>query len=353
MPAKTFCFSSYEPAIRFHLSSKLTKLGWQVQPNQALAHLTDKHLTINDDISILLEYKHLCALLIQRFCPHICLETFALNDINYRQVIENLWYHKDAKKPWILKPSLLNNGDHIHLFENMKSVVAHYTQTKRLSGDHVLQRYLDKPKLWGDRKFTLRIPGVLTSDKGVFLYKHGYMNISALPFETKFNTQDRRTHITNYILDGQLANITQLSTHDYPDFDIIYPKICKILMRLMKAVTAVFPEYLAKKQHKAFEIFGFDFIVDSRNTPYLLEVNQGPDFPMIKNHPLNQVLWDPFWQAMIDSFVEPIVSNIEKNKLDDFCCLLDYHQATSRHWLAKIKGERFLKRFGNLITIQK
>lgn len=348
---KTLHFNSYEPAIRFHLSQRLCKQGWQTVSHPGLASFTDANLSLNDHVSILLEYKHLCALLTQRFCPNISPETFALNDINYRQVIENLWYHKHAKKPWILKPSLLNNGDHIHLFKNMQAVVDYYTHHRWLQGDHVLQRYVTEPYLWEGRKFTFRIPAILTNDRGVFLHHKGYLNISALPYHQDIDGEERRTHITNYILDGRLAGIEQRCTSDFAAFDSVFPKMAKLAATLVKAVRAVYPEYLARGERAAFEIFGFDFILDKRKRPLLLEVNQGPDFPMIADHPLNQVLWDPFWQSVIDEFINPIIGQ-SFNGTSAFKQIITYHQATNPSAWQQRKGKAFLKRFENIIKIQ-
>jgi hypothetical protein len=64
----------------------------------------------------------------------------------------------------------------------------------------------------------------------------------------------------------------------YPDkkinvFKDIYPKICEIIKITMSSVKN---KINAFDRHSSFEIFGYDFILDSEFTPFLLEINTNP-----------------------------------------------------------------------------
>ncbi|MGL5741476.1 MAG: hypothetical protein ACRCXC_02450 [Legionella sp.] len=37
-----------------------------------------------------------------------------------------------ANAPWILKPSMLNNGQHIHLFHDLNAIEAHFLSSQRM-----------------------------------------------------------------------------------------------------------------------------------------------------------------------------------------------------------------------------
>jgi tubulin--tyrosine ligase len=53
--------------------------------------------------------------------------------------------------------------------------------------------------------------------------------------------------------------------------------------------------------------FGFDLMLDRSHRLWLLEINHGPCFPIEDHHPLQRVLYDEFWRAMLNRFVLPIM----------------------------------------------
>ncbi|HKY69498.1 MAG TPA: YheC/YheD family protein [Gammaproteobacteria bacterium] len=309
-------FYSYKPAIRFHLSNRLDALGWIRAPECADADFSDKNLTLNDHISKHLEYKHLLWALLGTQFPNMMPTSYYINDENYPRVIREVFkaYYKKHKDYgqieedilWILKPSMLNNGDQIILFNNLRAILNHYLSGSRLGGDHVLQRYIHQPDLIEGHKYTFRIPVVVTNYAGVFVYHNGYINISSVPYHSRVPLSFRKMHLTNYILDGELANIRQELASFVPQFITLYAQMCDVVKNTVLAICRKFPEYLRLGKEQKFEIFGFDFIVDNKQKLWLLEINQGPDFPMIPDHKLNKSLWFPFWEDILHHFVLPI-----------------------------------------------
>lgn len=316
----TFYFFSYVPAIRYHISQRLLKRGWVEAPNAASAQLGDRHLTLNDEIAKNLEYKHLLAELLGQISPPIMPLTYAINDDNCQQVFAKIIFEhylanhqyqskiKDLK--WILKPSMLNNGDEIKLFNDIESVKKHYASPHRLGGDHVLQQYISNPALIDGKKFTYRIHVVLTNYAGIFLYDQGYINISALPFNANDDFSNRKMHITNYVLDGVLSHIEQRSTNLLEHFPEVYQQMTDIIKKVMVALLKKEPSFLKPQPQRLFELFGCDFMQDETGKLWLLEINQGPDAPTFEDNHLHTVLWDRFWQDIIDDFVLPVAQNV-------------------------------------------
>jgi tubulin--tyrosine ligase len=314
-----FYFFSAQMATKFHIAKRLLEIGWQEAANKDEAIFSDENLTLNDEISKHLEYKHLLAQLVMKHAPSFMPLTYCINDSNYQQIlakivhehhIVNNVYEKNVKDlKWILKPSMLNNADNILLFNNVEELKVHFSNPKRLGGEHVLQRYLSNPDLIDGRKYTFRISAVITNYGGVYLYKQGYVNISAYPFEDDA-FKNKKIHITNYVLDGNFSHIEQRPTQAIEDFPQIYLKMCEMVTTILRSVIKEAPFYLQPKNVKSFEIFGFDFIRDQNKKLWLLEVNQAPDAPTFEENKLDNILWKDFWQDIINEFVIPIAQDV-------------------------------------------
>ncbi len=312
-----FHFYSSRMATKFHIARRLLASGWEEAPQPEHALFTDKNLTLNDEISKQVEYKHLLAALVAKSCFDVMPITYNVNDQNFEQVFAKMIYEhylggqsqKFNELKWILKPSMLNNGDNIFLFNNVDELKAHYANPKRLGGDHVIQQYITNPDLIDGRKYTFRVSGVFTNYAGVFLNKQGYINISAHPFQLNDGFRNKKVHITNYVLDGEFAHIEQRSTQTLNNFPAIYQQMCTIVTQVLKALLKSFPDYLKPQATKIFEIFGFDFMLDNNGKVWLIEINQAPDAPTFEENALDKILWDVFWQDIIDEFVLPIALN--------------------------------------------
>jgi len=350
--APTFYFFNDRTAIRFHISRGLLSRGWQCVGSEKAACFSDRHLTLNDAITIHLEYKHLLAQLVAQYCPSIMPLTYCIDDTNYSEVFAKIIYENYLQDghyvtpiknlSWILKPALLNNGDHIKLFNAIETLKQYYASPHRLGGAHVVQRYLSEPALIDNRKYTFRMPVIVTNYAGIFLYNQGYVNICALPFKAD-DFADRKAHISNYVLDGQLSHIEQRSTQSLENFDAIVAQMKSIVTKVMQALLKKYPAYLQPKSHKSFEIFGFDFMQDAKGKLWLLEINQGPDAPTFEENALLEILWKPFWKDILGDFVEPVaLGSMPLTQYKNFTQVLDAKKCysvwdnvlyNSRQWL--------------------
>tara|TARA_R110002110_G_scaffold121431_2_gene297274 strand:+ start:107194 stop:108240 length:1047 start_codon:yes stop_codon:yes gene_type:complete len=336
---KTFKFSRYDTAIHYHITRVLEQQGWQKSNDNP--QFSDQNLTLNDGVSIHFEYKHLLAELINNLKPSIMPATYSLDDTTVGTVLSQITldyylqdnkYHKEIKDlKWLLKPSMLNNGDDIKLFNNLDEVREHYWSPERMGGDHILQQYIPNPALHQGRKYTFRVFAALTNYAGVYLYREGYGNISADNFNLEDRMGNRKAHITNYILDGELANIEQRLASELCDFKVVYQQMVDIVQTTVKQIIKRYPQYLKTQNTKKVELFGYDFMLDTNGKLWLIEINQGPDCPMIFDHVLNESLWYPFWQDVVNDFVLPIATEQKQQQPSgNFQQVLETKQCYSR-----------------------
>lgn len=314
-------------SLRFHLHKDLSPtycnvmkhleaMGWRFTPRQHKARFSETHFQFDAQAAEQLEYKHLLAQLMATHCPEIIPETYCINDHNWHGVLHTLnnrYYQTKASgdpEPllWILKPALLNNGQHIHLFQHVKQLEQHFSQPNRLGGEHVLQRYIATPHLLKGHKYSIRMFVILTNYAGAFLYPHGYLNVALHPYQITA-LHDLRSHVTNEHLHPNESNVIQIPTQRLAAFAGFYPQIKQQVTTALHALQTKYPAAFKNTGERALGIFGFDFMVDNHLQVYLLEINHGPCFPVVDSHPLQPYLYEPFWEAFIRSFVLPIASN--------------------------------------------
>lgn len=262
------------------------------------------------------EYKHKLAQLVHHFCPTVMPETFLIDDLTWSNVLSDLadtYYCKDNHLldkvddlVWILKPALLNNGQHIKIYESLSQIEEHFLRPNHVGGPHVLQRYISNPDLLDNRKYSLRFFVVISQEAGAFLYHDGYLNVALKPYAPEDFSQ-LSAHLTNEHLHHHEASVIQLLTKDMPNAQLWYSQVRDIAQLVTKSLEHAFPNAYGMKRERTFAIFGFDFMMDSRQKMSLLEINHGPCFPIEDTHPLQKSLYKPFWEAVLQQFVNPIV----------------------------------------------
>jgi tubulin--tyrosine ligase len=312
----TFSLPESESPTYTNLSRYLKEQGWHQANDDEQVHFSETNFQFHTPAAECLEFKHRLAQLVTEDCPQIMPVTYCIDDHNWQAVlqqIENDFYNPKNELAknlvWILKPALLNNGQHIKIFQNLDQLEKHYRSTDRLGGEHVLQHYLLHPHLLKGpkqgHKYSIRMFMVVTNYAGAFLYPEGYFNIALNPYQADDFT-DIRSHITNEHLREDELNVVQTPTRQQPLFQSFYPQIKQILTTLMQGLHKQFPEAFVCHQQRTLAIFGMDFIVDHDERVWLLEANHGPCFPVGDDHPLQLKLYHAFWQALITNFVLPI-----------------------------------------------
>lgn len=274
-----------------------------------------------------LEYKHLLIKLISNQDPAIIPQSYHINDQNWPHILQILYAL--PKKPWILKPSMLNNGQHIHIFATPHELEHHYSQNNRMGGDHVIQEYITNPHLLKGpqlgHKYSLRLFMILSTHFGAYLYKKGYFNIALNPYDSH-NYKNLSAHLTNEHLNLNLnlnqqsykPNIIQIPTEQYALFKPFYPQIYAQLQSTISQFNLAYPQIFHTTNPHKLALFGCDFLVDSNEKVWLLELNHAPCFPIHLNHPLQESLYKKFWDAFIQCFIMPSRHNKPNDLFDTY-----------------------------------
>lgn len=308
MTVPSFYLETAQSPTYFHIVQRLEKIGWQPASNKLLADISDINFQLPLRSMECLEYKHLLADLVADYCPHVMPLTYTINDSNWPMVLNQICHRGHDRMVWILKPALMNNGQHIHIFQDWHEVEKHYLSSNRLGGEHVLQQYISNPHLLRGpehgHKYSIRMFVVITNYAGAYLYPKGYFNIALQPYQ-KHDLKHLSSHLTNEHLSHDVLNVVQIPTEQYELFKPFYPQIKAIVNDVVQALQKKHLFNLTKES-RAIAMFGFDFMVDDCERVWLLEANHGPCFPIHEDHSLQKILYDDFWEAILISFVSPI-----------------------------------------------
>lgn len=154
----------------------------------------------------------------------------------------------------------------------------------------ILQKYIEKPYLYFNRKCDLRIWVLINHKQDIFVFKEGHFKVSSVNFN--LYSTDTFTHLTNYSVQKHSPMFSYYEIGNeisYSDFqkcinltnpgvsfiNDVLPSIYNIIRLSLLSINRkllVFPNTLS------FEIFGYDFILDEKLNPYLLEVNTNPGY---------------------------------------------------------------------------
>ena len=211
--------------------------------------------------------------------------------------------HFTGKNTWIIKPSGYNRGRGIHIFNDpdaLKHLLSAYISKKREkkkqpsqgdSNTFVIQKYIEKPLLIDDRKFDVRVWVLITHKLNCYFFNEGYLRTSSEAYSNDESTfKDPIVHLTNNAIQkegleyGRYENGNQLSFKSFQSYlDQKFPSKLKIPDIILKFKEIISNTLLSVKKklnpynrENCFEIFGYDFIIDSDLQPWLIECNTNP-----------------------------------------------------------------------------
>jgi len=194
---------------------------------------------------------------------------------------------------WIMKPASLSRGRGITL-------VADIAQVRVSEGASVvIQKYVHNPLLLDGHKFDLRLYVLVTSFAPLeaFPYRRGFARLSSRPFTADAShIADRFIHLTNSSVqkhsetakaamaalpgaDAGAVGGTKCSL-EYLwrrlrergiDTDAVWTSIIDLVVKSLVCVDDVIPH-----QPNAFELYGYDVLIDATLKPWLVEVNGSP-----------------------------------------------------------------------------
>jgi len=201
---------------------------------------------------------------------------------------------EEGKNTWIIKPGeYTNQGRKIQVVNTLDSIKKVVKAMKK-GRSFIIQKYIEQPLLINKRKFDIRMYALFTSINGHlkgYFYEEGYIRTSSKEFSLK-NLSNRAIHLTNDAVQqkeedyGRFESGNKLSFTDFQKYldttfkylninflkDLL-PQIKKIITDTFRSVYNIIDPY---KRHHAFEIFGYDFMIDTKFNIYLIEVNTNP-----------------------------------------------------------------------------
>lgn len=304
-----FYFKNPELPTQYNIRQKLVALNWQ--ENAVSCDFGDENLAFAKEACESLEYKHKLAVLLET--ETLMPLSYRIHDQNWREIVQYL-EGQGEEKTWILKPSLLNNGQSIRILDTVKAIKTHFASTRRLGGEHVLQAYLAPDLLRDNRKYSIRMFLVLTNFAGALLYPEGYFNVSMHPYKEGDFT-DLRSHLTNEHLSGEEENVLQIPTERFPWFSACYPDLKAMASRLIRLLKTRHPKAFMLTGKPAIALFGLDFMLDAHKRLWLLEANHGPCFPVRADHPLQPFLYQAFWDNLVTRLILPM-AGVNLAKID-------------------------------------
>jgi hypothetical protein len=210
--------------------------------------------------------------------------------------------HFIGQNIWLIKPAGNNRGRGIQIFNNInefKRILAEladkYHESKQQHnkepGNFVVQKYIESPLLISGRKFDIRVWVLVDYKMKCYFYKEGYIRTSSESFTTESESlSDQFVHLTNNAVQkeskayGKYEKGNQLSFSDAQRyFDSTDPgriSFGKIVERMKEMVCFTLASVKKKLNPKCrefcFEVFGYDFIVDTEGKAWLIECNTNP-----------------------------------------------------------------------------
>ena len=156
----------------------------------------------------------------------------------------------------------------------------------------IIQKYIEKPLLYYDRKCDMRIWVLLTHQMKVYLFKEGHLKTCSAKFDIN-NNKDAFVHITNYSYQKYCDNFQKFELGNevpFYDFQKFLDKICpddkkinvqkdilsKVKEIIMLSMNSIKEKINRNNRNFCFEIFGYDFMLDNQFNVYLIEINMNP-----------------------------------------------------------------------------
>ena len=234
--------------------------------------------------------------------------------------------HFNGKNMWVIKAINLNRGKCIQIvnnFNQMQAVInkfkngVDYDFTKEIVEENetkennkqntkinnntkdeklyncskiIIQKYIEKPLLYKGRKCDMRIWVLVNHEMKVYIFKEGHLKTCSVEYD--INSKDAFTHITNYSFqkyndafekfekgnEVPFYEFQKYINETYPD---LHYDIKINLMNQIKEIVNLTMRSVAEKINKngrnyQFEIFGYDFMLDSDFNLFLIEINTNP-----------------------------------------------------------------------------
>ena len=163
-----------------------------------------------------------------------------------------------------------------------------FLSSKPANTYRVVQKYIERPLLYRERKFDIRMWAVITWKSELYYYKHGYIRTSS--DSNSLDSKLNYVHLTNNCLQKFGENYGAFEKGNTLGFDVLekcimekYPNfrfethiIPRIKDLMIDSFLSVKNELNPNKRRNCFELLGFDFMIDEDLRTWLIEINTNP-----------------------------------------------------------------------------
>ncbi|EOD08105.1 tubulin tyrosine ligase, partial [Emiliania huxleyi CCMP1516] len=191
-----------------------------------------------------------------------------------------------ANAIWIMKPIGKAQGKGIFLF-NKLSQINEWRKDHRWKPDeaqtetYVVQRYIENPLLVGGKKFDLRIYALVTSFNPLvcYLYCSGFARFTGFRYSSSAKKLgESYMHLTNVAIQKTAPGYDADAGCKWPLRQLKLYLIGKLFAEMQEMIIAsllAVQKVMIQDKH-AFEMYGYDIMVDDQLKPWLIEVNSSP-----------------------------------------------------------------------------
>ena len=174
--------------------------------------------------------------------------------------------------------------------ENIENKNFEQEQKTYLCKKIIIQKYIENPLLYKERKCDIRIWVLLTHKMKVYVFKEGHLKTCSVNYDV--NSKNAFSHITNYSFQKYNNNFqkfekgNEVPFYEFQKFiDEKYPdKKYNLKTNLMEKVKEIIILTMRAGKEKInknnrnyqFEIFGYDFMLDNDFNVFLIEINTNP-----------------------------------------------------------------------------
>ncbi|CAF1392125.1 unnamed protein product [Rotaria magnacalcarata] len=256
----------------------------------------------------------------------------ALNEaFELRDTLEANTQENTDPIPFILKASILDKASELLIFYTQSELEEFFTRKYDDDDDEsianvrewIVQRYIKNPKLlpiYQNRKFHLRVYVVAERNLRIYVYDGILALFASLCYaDDNDQTFDRLRHITNTCvqIDSKLDEedlVKEFFSLENMD-DELRSNIFEQIKSIVKDIFTGLHNEITVFQpiRNAFEIYGFDFLIDENNQVYFLEANAFPDFKQTGNS--LSILIKELFQNLVQHIVLPYFGYEESNEI--------------------------------------
>jgi len=196
-----------------------------------------------------------------------------------------------VRNVWIVKPCYNARGFGIYCIDNclqeFQAYVAH-TETKQ----KIVQKYIERPLLLTHfnelRKFDVRQWALVTcfDPLKIFVFSEFYLRICGSKYDLN-DIQDSYKHLTNFSIQRHNSKVdnkkedlvmsqAEFFQRAFKNDGAKCEKVRKGIEEIIVKTIRSGQEAGVEQKANCFEIYGFDFMLDQKLNPWLLEVNLSP-----------------------------------------------------------------------------